>query len=356
MEATAGLTCRAPAPAAVPAGRDPEQTGGAVRVFLTGGTGLLGSHVAEQLVTAGHRVVALARAEADTRHLAALGAEVVRGDLADPELPPAALRGCAAVVHAAAIVFRRAPWAEYEALNVAATERVLRSAAAAGVARAVHVSSVAVYGAAPPPVREEAWLDAPIAARNLYARSKREAERAAWRVHGEGAVAVTAVRPAVLHGERDRIFTPWLDRLTRLPLVPLPGGGRTTVPVVYAGNVAAAIVRVLERPATAGRAYNLALDRPLTARELLTWFAATQGRRPRFLAMPGRPLVAAASLIDGLLDRVGLGAPGLGRGARLVARDNPYDPSRALAELGDWGMTAPVEALARTGAWWRARS
>ena len=72
-----------------------------MRVFLTGATGFIGSHLVPELIAAGHRVVGLSRSDAGAEALARAGAEVFRGDVNDPDR----LRGAAAaadgVVHAA---------------------------------------------------------------------------------------------------------------------------------------------------------------------------------------------------------------------------------------------------------------
>src|SRR5690606_9031764 len=106
-----------------------------MRVFLTGGTGLVGSYVASRLREQGHEVVALVRRESDARLLEPSGAARVEGDVCGPvERLAAAMAGCDAVVHAAALVFTRGGSAAFGRVNVEGTERVL------------HVSSIAVYG------------------------------------------------------------------------------------------------------------------------------------------------------------------------------------------------------------------
>lgn len=330
-----------------------------MRVFVTGATGLVGSHLVERLRGRGDEVIALVRASSDVAFLRGLGVEFVEGDLADPQERLArAMDGCDTVVHAAALIYGEHTPEAYARVNVEGTERVLRAAGAAGARRAVHVSSVAVYGVVARPVGEDAWLAHPVAAGNVYARSKRDAERAAWRVHGEGVVAVTTVRPGVVYGERDRLFTPILMRVLRLPLLPLPGGGGTTLPVVYAGNVAAGIMAALDREEAAGRAYALSGDDGLTARLLLERLGTAAGRRPRLVPVPGWPVRAAGALGDMLRPVLpAVASTGLKRAAWLALHDNPYETARARAEL-DWSAAQlpAAEALRRTGAWWRARA
>jgi nucleoside-diphosphate-sugar epimerase len=328
-----------------------------VRVFLTGGTGLVGSHVAERLRERGHDVVALVRPSVDAAFLASVGAEPVEGDVTAVSAELAArMAGCDAVVHAAARVYRRAPWAMYHQLNVAATERVLRAAAAAGAGRVLHVSSVAVYGIGGSGARitEDAWRERPIPPHATYARSKREAEEVAWRLHAEGAIRLTTVRPVVVYGERDRLFTPILARVVRFPVVPLPGGGRAAVPVAYAGNVADAIVDALELPVAVGRAYNLVEERTISARRLLRIFARELGKAPRLWTVPAGLALGPATVIDGLARVLpGLRGAELRRGVRLLSRGNPYDAARARQDLGWTGRVEHEQAVARTAAWWR---
>ena len=329
-----------------------------MRVFVTGGTGLVGSHVAEQLRAKGHAVRALVRVSSDTAHLEGVDAELVRGDMSSARDTLAdAMRGCDAIVHAAALVGARTARERYVAENVEGTRAVLLAAHSAGVRRVVHVSSVAVYGTIAGVIHEQRWREQEIAARAFYAGSKRAAEIEAWRHHDEGRLRVTTVRPSLIYGERDRHVAARLERVTRLPVLPLVDGGRHVAPLVYAGNVAHGIVAALERPEAIGRAYNLAQDNRTPLRDFLSMWCAAGGRRaPSIVPVPGVLLESASRAVDSLSARVpGVDLPGLTRPARLLRGDNPYDSTRARAELG-WGDVVPVDiAVRRTVAWLNAR-
>src|SRR5688572_3447986 len=173
-----------------------------MRVFVTGGTGLIGSHVAERLRLRGDEVIALAREDSDTRFLEQLGCVLARGDVRDtPDDLARAIDGADAVVHTAALVYARESWPRVRAVNVEGTAHVLEAATRAGVRAATHVSSVAVYGSVRGPIDEDTPTDAPLAATDLYARSKREAEAAARREAEEGGIRLTILRPSAVYGE-----------------------------------------------------------------------------------------------------------------------------------------------------------
>lgn len=327
-------------------------------VFLTGGTGLIGSHVAERLRARGTDVVALVRPSSDTAHLESMGCRLLTGDvLDDVEEQARRIRGCDAVIHGAARVFMGGRRATFLRENVEGTERVLRAAAVAAP-RVVHLSSVAVYAGLPldRPLTEERWTEADPERQNAYAASKHLSERAAWRLHDQEAIRLTTLRPSVVYGERDRAAVPIMVRYASLPVVPLLGGGRFRLPLVYAGNVAAGVVAALDRAAAVGRAYNLAMDEPVRARELVAWIGAERGIRRLALPVPAAVPRVGAALLERLAPLLPSGGGGgLRRALRSLATDNPYDSTRARLELGWWAHVSHREAVRRTMVWWAGR-
>ena len=330
-------------------------------VLVTGGSGLLGSHVIEALRARGEGVRALARDRACDA-VRALGAEPVPGDVTDPAAWTRAATGARAIVHAAALVTQRLPLEQYVDVNVGGTRLAAQTARRGGL-RLVHVSSVAVYGraAAPAAARavDEDFPLQPLPDADFYARSKRMSETVLREAAGRGDLTAVAIRPNVIYGERDRLFTPKLLRFVRLGVVPLVGRGANHLSCVYAGNVAAAVVAALDAPVTGFRAYNVTRDAPpeLTQREFLAAFGAALGTRVRALRIP----VAAARLgvtawtgWQRLLDSRGYA--GVGRAAvAFMTDDNPYAADRAARELG-WDAAFDARAaIERTVRWFVKR-
>ena len=118
-----------------------------MKVFLTGATGFVGSHVARELAGQGAQLRLLVRPTSSLRNLEGLPAETVTGDLLSPEGLRTAIRGCDALMHVAADyrLWVRDPKAMYAA-NVDGTRALLRIAREEGVPRTVYTSSVATMG------------------------------------------------------------------------------------------------------------------------------------------------------------------------------------------------------------------
>ncbi len=125
-------------------------TGMSKIIFLTGATGLVGSHVAEEALRRGHRIRALVRASSDTSFLDSLSVEKVPGDLEDADALRAGVAGADWVINCAAKVGDWGPLEEFRRLNVEALRLLLDAAVDARVERFVHVSSLGVYEGARP--------------------------------------------------------------------------------------------------------------------------------------------------------------------------------------------------------------
>ncbi len=141
-------------------------------IFVTGGTGYLGSSLIELLVSEGHAVRALVRRPERASVLPA-GVEQVAGDLSDEDVLARAMDGCEGVFHLAASVGHDLE--ETRQFNTEGTRRVVRAAQRAGVARLVHTSSSAAIIDASGLVSEQA-AEGATALIDPYSVTKAEAE------------------------------------------------------------------------------------------------------------------------------------------------------------------------------------
>src|SRR6185436_3112229 len=185
--------------------------------------------------------------------LRAAGAEVVRvRDLARDPVWDGAARRCGGMVHLANIAHARVDRAELERVNVEGTRRLAEQALAAGVRRFVYVSSIKVHGNESPAGGFSAA--SAIDPADAYGETKARAERALRELEAQG-LQLTILRPPLVYGASVRAnflaLARAVDRRLPLPLASV----RNRRSLVYVGNLADAIVRCLETPASVGRAY-----------------------------------------------------------------------------------------------------
>jgi nucleoside-diphosphate-sugar epimerase len=172
--------------------------------------------------------------------------------------------------------------------------------------------------------------------------------------HAARRIWATAVRPDVIYGRRDRQFVPRLARILQRGVAPLIGGGRSTLPIVHAANVADGAVRAAMCDTAGGRAYNLANDFDVTVRQFFEWGGAGLGRRVRFVPIP---LGVARGLFNGfrkVANAVTAGRWNVISNASLsmITEDNPFTSDRARREIG-WSPTVRhADGVPEAFRWW----
>jgi nucleoside-diphosphate-sugar epimerase len=327
--------------------------------LVTGATGLIGMHLVPRLQRDGWQVRALVRDPARAGLLSRADVTLATGDVLDATSLLRAARGCDVLFHAAAVITPRGGWEAFRRPNVEGTRNAI-AAAAGAAARLVHVSSVAVYGAhrfaangrrtdesvAPGRIPEEAY----------YARSKRESEDLVWEAQRAGTVWATAVRPSVLYGAYDRQFVPRLARMLRRGFAPVIAGGRNTLAIVHAANVADGLVRAAAFDGANGKAYNLANDYDVTVREFFERAAEGLDRRLRIVSVPmsvAQVGFAAVKVLAPLVLGNQLKAM-MASSLDFLARDNPFSSELARRELGWDPPVKPETGIPEAFRWWAA--
>ena len=248
-------------------------------LFITGATGLVGSHVVEEAVRRGHRVRALVRGSSDTRWLDSQGVEKVAGDLEDVDALRRGVAGADWVFNCAAKVGDWGSLEEFRRLNVAALGLLLDAAVEVKVARFVHVSSLGVYEG-----RDHFGTDetVPTAENALdgYTRSKNEAEALALKYHRERGLPVAVVRPGFIYGERDRTVLPKLIHSLRTGRFAYFGSGDQALNCIYAKNLVHALFLAAESPNAVGEVFNVTDGARVSKKQFIGRVAELAGLKP----------------------------------------------------------------------------
>jgi nucleoside-diphosphate-sugar epimerase len=129
-------------------------------VFVTGGTGLIGSNICEQLIRRGDRVRALARPGSETGPLRDLGVEIVEGDITDAASVTRAAEGCEGVIHSAAVLGGPTQdMGEHQRVNTGGVANVFDAAQAVGIQRVVTLGTTTYFDFKTSPLTESSPVD-----------------------------------------------------------------------------------------------------------------------------------------------------------------------------------------------------
>ncbi len=279
-----------------------------MRVFLTGGTGFIGGRVATKLRERWDEVVALVRSPERAMDLSAAGCELARGDVGDRAAIAAAMAGCDAAVHGAAIYEVGIPSAEHRRMyetNVVGTENVLRAALDARVPKVVYISTVAVFGNTRGRVVDESYEPPGREFTSYYEQTKYEAHRVAKRLSAEEGLPCVIVQPGGVYGPRDHSSLGQLMNqflAGRLPALTFPDAGFN---MVHVDDVAGGVLLALDN-GKVGDAYVLG-GQITTMREIIDTLARVAGRRPPRLTVPS-PVIKAMAPFGPLVGKV-MGQP-----------------------------------------------
>jgi nucleoside-diphosphate-sugar epimerase len=330
-----------------------------MKLLVTGGTGFIGSHLAEEGRRRGAEVVVLGltdrpEEQANAALLTGMGAEVISGSITDAELCRRASRGATHVFHLAVAMREGGKSDEYfEAINLDGTRHLLQAATTERVQRFVYCSTIGIYGHRAPGITSE---DSPLSPGNIYERTKVAAERLVRDFAENCALPAVVLRPADVYGPRDQRLLKMFKGVSR-GRFPLFGSGSGRRHMVYVDDVVSAFFKACERDQAVGKGLIVAGPRPCTLRELLDEVTAATGSRRYGVRLPLAPMLGLAAVVEDVSAALAIDPPIYRRRMDFFHSDSAFDISRAR-EVLDWepkvdlreGIGRTLEDYRRSGA------
>lgn len=254
-------------------------------ITIIGGSGFVGRHIVRALARRGYRIRVACRRPDLAGHLQPLGNTgqimTVQANVRYPASLAAACEGAFAVINLTGVLYS-AGAQSFDAVHAFGAEASAKAAKAAKSRLFIQMSALGAD--------ENSASD--------YSRSKAEGEKRA-RAQFPGAIVL---RPSIIFGPEDSFFNRFAEIARFSPVLPLIGGGETKFAPVFAGDVAEAVARLVDRGEADGRTYELGGPEELSFRQLLQFTLDTIGRNRILLPVPwGLARMQAAVL--GLLPR-----------------------------------------------------
>jgi dihydroflavonol-4-reductase len=321
--------------------------------LVTGATGFVGSAVARALAARGHSLRLLVRAGSDRRNVAELDAELVTGDLTDPDSLVRAAAGCRFVVHVAADyrIWVPDPEAMMRA-NVEGAVAMMRAAGAAGAERIVHCSSVAALGqigdGSP---ADEATVVHEADFVGVYKRSKYQAEQAVLELVRTESLPIVVVNPAAPVGPRDIKPTPTGKMILDAAAGRMPAYIDTGLNIVHVDDVGEGHALALEKGRVGERYILGGEDLPL--RDILNIVAEVAHSRRPFVRLPEAVVWPAAWVLERLAPWTGIPPMVTTDHLKMARKKMYYSSAKASAELG-YAPRSARQAIEDAVAWFRA--
>jgi len=325
------------------------------RVFVTGASGFLGSHVVDKLLKKGCDVVALVRRTSDTSRLIRSRVTLITGDIRDEAVLSEALKDVDSVVHAAVTVV--GSWENHYAVNVEATKSLLALSCSANIKKFVYISSISVYLFSTMRKKQVYTEDTPFEKEQLnnYSRSKIEAEKLVWEYRKRYGLPCSVLRPGAIYGPGGPIFPAMTGLAFSESRIVLIGSGRRALPLSYVENVADAVWLCLEKGHTDGGCYNLVEDKTLTRIEYVKLLRKRVNPRLSIVKLPYLLAVFLKFFLKTTFGLMGRKAPLSALNLKTYRDEFSFSTERAKKELRKDPYVGFAESIDRTMTWNREK-
>lgn len=306
-----------------------------MKLFITGGSGFIGTHLVKRLIQDDHELRCLVRKTSDVHVLKEVGATLITGDVTDKASMYEGMQGCDWVVNLGNVYDFWVPDKQvYEEVNVHGTRNVMECALEASVPKVVHVSTSLIYGRpADCPYTEKSPVG-PVRF-SAYAQSKYDGCLISWELYRQRGLPLVTVYPAAVLGPGDpKASGRYIQNLIHRRM---PGQvfTDTVLTWVHVRDVVEVIVRALEKEGNIGEKY-LAGKEQLSFQEFNTMISDISGIPLPAIRLPNGMVKMNAALLTRLADLVKR-PPMLGMSVdqiRTMCEGFQFDGSKAERELG----------------------
>jgi dihydroflavonol-4-reductase len=324
-----------------------------MRIFITGGSGFIGSRLAPIALDSGHTVTVVTavnnpseKARCDA--LLKAGIKVVVAPLEDSTAVANALRDHDVVIHLAAAQHEaQAPESHFHQVNVEGTRRLLDLAARAGVKRFVHGSTIGVYGSAAGGSLDE---NSPLAPDNPYGRTKAAAEQVVKQF--QSSMQWSIVRISETYGPGDMRLLK-LFRGVKRGRFPIVGDGANLHQLIYVDDLSRGLLAACSAPAADRQTVVLAGSERITTNAMVAAIGAAVDNTKRVFHAPMWPFVAAAVVFENTFSPLGLKPPLHRRRLDFFRKSFSFATDRAEQLLGFRAQIDFPDGARRTAAWYR---
>ena len=323
------------------------------RIFVTGGTGFIGSQLALHAAKTGHAVTVASPIRNDTERfrcdlLNRAGISVVEAALDDTARLREALTGHDTIIHLAAAQHEaEAPESHFRKVNVEGTRTLLTLAVREGVKRVVHGSTIGVYGDGRNGVLDEL---SPLAPDNSYGRTKAEGETVVREFASRLEVAV--VRISETYGPADLRLLKLFKAIERGRYITL-GSGLNERQLIYVEDLCRALLAAAHAPAAVGQTIILAGGERLTTDAMVASICTALGKPPRSRHVPLWPFDIAAKVCETVMPPLGLKPPLHSRRLDFFRKSFRFSTERAARILGFRPQVPFATGAQLTARWYR---
>ena len=328
-----------------------------MKVLITGGTGFIGSRLAQRCLEKGYEVSILGREDANDAEiqnrtfLENLGIKVVLGSVTDRERMFELTAGMNIVFHLAAAQHEmNVPDELFRSVNVEGTRNMLDASIAAGVERFMHGSSIGVYDRSVTSIVDEST---PLKPDNIYGVTKAEGEEVVRAC--EDQIPCTIIRISETYGPGDRRLLKLFSGIKKGVFFVI-GSGENIHQLIYVDDLVDGFLLAAKEPAAIGETFILAGSERLTTNDMVRATAEAVGAQQKKWRAPLWPFMFIATILEVTLRPLGIQPPLHRRRMDFFTKSFQISTEKAENVLGFKAPTSFAQGTKQTAEWYRSKN